>query len=34
MNVLDLVEKEQLRTDIPAFKPGDTEVAQLEFMRQ
>jgi large subunit ribosomal protein L19 len=24
MNVLDLVEKEQLRTDLPAFKPGDT----------
>ena len=24
MNVLDLVEKEQLRTDIPPFKPGDT----------
>jgi large subunit ribosomal protein L19 len=24
MNVLDMVEKEQLRTDIPAFKPGDT----------
>jgi len=24
MNVLDMVEKQQLRTDIPAFKPGDT----------
>jgi large subunit ribosomal protein L19 len=24
MNVLDMVEKRQLRTDIPAFKPGDT----------
>ena len=24
MNVLDLIEKEQLRTDIPPFKPGDT----------
>ena len=24
MNVLDLIEKEQLRTDLPAFKPGDT----------
>src|SRR5215475_7547087 len=24
MNVLDMVEQEQLRTDIPAFKPGDT----------
>ena len=24
MNVLDIVEKRQLRTDIPSFKPGDT----------
>lgn len=24
MNVLDSIEKEQLRTDLPAFKPGDT----------
>jgi large subunit ribosomal protein L19 len=24
MNVLDMVEQEQLRTDLPAFKPGDT----------
>ena len=24
MNVLDIVEKQQLRTDLPAFKPGDT----------
>ena len=24
MNVLDFVEKPQLRTDIPSFKPGDT----------
>ena len=24
MNVLDMVEKQQLRTDLPAFKPGDT----------
>jgi len=24
MNVLEMIEKEQLRTDIPAFKPGDT----------
>jgi len=24
MNVLEVIEKEQLRTDIPAFKPGDT----------
>jgi len=24
MNALDMVEKEQLRTDIPEFKPGDT----------
>ena len=24
MNVLDMVEKQQLRTDIPEFKPGDT----------
>ena len=24
MNLLDTVEKEQLRTDIPSFKPGDT----------
>ncbi len=24
MNTLDMVEKPQLRTDIPSFKPGDT----------
>ena len=24
MNALDLVEKQQLRTDIPEFRPGDT----------
>ena len=24
MNVLDMVEKQQLRTDLPVFKPGDT----------
>ena len=24
MNTLDMVEKQQTRTDIPAFKPGDT----------
>src|SRR5881396_894521 len=24
MNALDMVEKQQLRTDIPNFKPGDT----------
>jgi large subunit ribosomal protein L19 len=24
MNALDLVEKQQLRTDLPNFKPGDT----------
>src|SRR5438105_14442273 len=24
MNALDMVEKQQLRTDIPEFKPGDT----------
>ena len=24
MNVLDLIEKDQLRTDLPDFKPGDT----------
>src|SRR5262245_26952385 len=24
MNVLDMIEKQQLRTDLPAFKPGDT----------
>ena len=24
MNVLDIVEKQQLRTDLPSFKPGDT----------
>jgi large subunit ribosomal protein L19 len=24
MNVLDMLEKEQMRTDIPGFKPGDT----------
>ena len=24
MNVLEMVEKQQLRTDLPAFKPGDT----------
>ena len=24
MNAIDMIEKQQLRTDIPAFKPGDT----------
>src|SRR5574342_1354439 len=24
MNVLEMVEKQQLRTDLPGFKPGDT----------
>ncbi len=24
MNALDMVEKQQLRTDIPKFRPGDT----------
>ena len=24
MNVLDMVERQQLRTDLPSFKPGDT----------
>jgi large subunit ribosomal protein L19 len=24
MNALDLVEKQQLRTDLPSFRPGDT----------
>jgi large subunit ribosomal protein L19 len=24
MNVIDAIEREQLRTDIPSFKPGDT----------
>ncbi|MBN2514933.1 MAG: 50S ribosomal protein L19 [Deltaproteobacteria bacterium] len=24
MNLLELIEKEQMRADIPAFKPGDT----------
>ena len=24
MNVIDTVEKQQLRTDVPEFKPGDT----------
>jgi large subunit ribosomal protein L19 len=24
MNVLDMIESKQLRTDLPAFKPGDT----------
>ena len=24
MNVLDMVEKQQLRSDLPSFKPGDT----------
>src|SRR5262245_52032480 len=24
MNALDMVEKQQLRTDLPSFKPGDT----------
>ncbi|HPQ43414.1 MAG TPA: 50S ribosomal protein L19 [Syntrophales bacterium] len=24
MNVLDIIEKEQMRADIPGFKPGDT----------
>ncbi|MEA2013826.1 MAG: 50S ribosomal protein L19 [Thermodesulfobacteriota bacterium] len=24
MNILDMLEKEQMRTDVPGFKPGDT----------
>ncbi|VBB41871.1 50S ribosomal subunit protein L19 [uncultured Desulfatiglans sp.] len=24
MNIIDIIEKEQMRFDIPAFKPGDT----------
>ena len=24
MNVIDMIEKQQLRTDLPSFKPGDT----------
>jgi len=24
MNALDMIEKQQLRTDLPSFKPGDT----------
>jgi large subunit ribosomal protein L19 len=24
MNIIDTVEKQQLRTDLPGFKPGDT----------
>jgi len=24
MNILEMLEKEQMRTDIPAFRPGDT----------
>ncbi|MBA5249572.1 MAG: 50S ribosomal protein L19, partial [Gammaproteobacteria bacterium] len=29
MNIIDQIESEQLRTDIPAFASGDTVVVQV-----
>ncbi len=32
MNIIDLVEKEQLRTDLPEFFPGDTVKVHLKVV--
>ena len=32
MNLIEALEKEQLRTDIPDFKPGDTVRAQVKVV--
>jgi len=32
MNVLDTIEKEQMRFDIPAFKPGDTVKVHVKIV--
>jgi large subunit ribosomal protein L19 len=32
MNVIDLVEKEQLKTDVPEFGPGDTVRVHLKIV--
>jgi large subunit ribosomal protein L19 len=32
MNVLDTLEKEQMRLDIPAFKPGDTVKVHVKIV--
>ena len=32
MNVLDMLEKEQMRADIPGFKPGDTVKVHVKIV--
>ena len=32
MNVLDMLEKEQMRADIPGFKPGDTVKVHVKII--
>jgi len=32
MNVIDMLEKEQMRMDIPAFKPGDTVKVHVKIV--
>jgi len=32
MNIIDEIEKEQMRTDIPAFRPGDTVRVQVRVV--
>ena len=32
MNVLDMIEREQMRFDIPAFKPGDTVKVHVKIV--
>lgn len=32
MNVIDLLEKEQLRTDLPDFRPGDSVRVHLKVV--
>ncbi len=32
MNIIDQIEKEQMRDDIPAFSPGDTVVVQVRVI--
>ena len=33
VNLIDEVEGEQLRSDIPEFSPGDSVVVQVKFVR-
>lgn len=32
MNILDMIDKEQMRTDVPAFKPGDTVKVHVKII--